>query len=117
VRVNGPAATAESGRKPLQHALGIIPQRAGGGVRRGKEERKSGIMRPRERALPLSPAVEIKMGPKDYRAILSAVEQAIAICDRDKGKMDEARRKICESLHRLREELRGELGLPISEST
>lgn len=56
------------------------------------------------------------MGPKDYKAILNAVEQALAICDRDTAKMDEARRKICESLQRLRDELRGELGLPLGDS-
>lgn len=49
------------------------------------------------------------MKPKDYTAILSAVEQAIAICDGYGDRMDAARRKICEDLHRLREDLLREI--------
>lgn len=56
------------------------------------------------------------MAPKDYKAILSAVEQAIAICDSYGGFMDDVRRKICEDLRRVRAELRRQLNLPLSDS-
>ena len=116
-RVNAAATTASWGRNPLQHALGTIPEPfSGGEFAQGKEERESGIPRLFTTApQPLAP-VQNEMGPKDYKAILNAVEQALAICDRDTAKMDEARRKICESLQRLRDELRGELGLPLGDS-
>lgn len=57
------------------------------------------------------------MRPKDYKAILSAVEEAVAICDGHGGRMDEARRKICDELRRVRDELRRELGEASSESS
>lgn len=56
------------------------------------------------------------MAPRDYKAILSAVEQAIAICDSYGGRIDEARRKICEDLRRVRAELRRQLNLPLADS-
>jgi hypothetical protein len=56
------------------------------------------------------------MDLKDYKAILSAVEQAITVCDKYAGAMDDARRKICEDLHRVRRELRQLLGLPMPDS-
>ncbi len=56
------------------------------------------------------------MAPKDYKAILSAVEQAIAICEGYGDRMDEARRKVCEDLHRVRAELRRLLHLPLSDA-
>ena len=52
------------------------------------------------------------MGSRDYKAILSAVEQALAICERENSQGDESRRRTCDNLQRLRDELRGELGLP-----
>jgi hypothetical protein len=45
------------------------------------------------------------MGQKEYAAMLSAVEQAIAICDLHEKDLDESRRKIAEDLRRLRTEL------------
>ncbi len=51
------------------------------------------------------------MQPTDYRAILSAVEQALAICESYGEAVDEAKRKICEDLRRVRAELRLQLGL------
>jgi hypothetical protein len=57
------------------------------------------------------------MKAKDYSAILSAVEQAITICDSYDGQMDAARRKICEDLYRLRAELLRQTGDPGSKTT
>jgi len=57
------------------------------------------------------------MAPKEYTAILSAVEQALAICDSYGERMDEARRKICEDLRRVRAELRRQLNLPLTDSS
>lgn len=56
------------------------------------------------------------MNAKDYKAILSAVEEAIAICDRYGDRMDEARRNVCDELRRVRAELRRELNLPLSDT-
>lgn len=51
----------------------------------------------------------------EYTAILSAVEQAIKICDSYGDRMDAARRKICEDLHRLRADLLRQIRGPGSE--
>lgn len=56
------------------------------------------------------------MGPRDYRAILSAVDEAIAICDSYGAQLDEARRKIRDELRRVQAELRRELEPPVSET-
>lgn len=60
--------------------------------------------------------VQRGMNTKDYRAILSAVEQAISICDSYGGRLDDMRRKVCEDLHRVRAELRRQLGLSLPEA-
>lgn len=57
------------------------------------------------------------MKTSDYKAILSAVEQALAICDGRGETMDEMRRKICTELRRVRTELRRELGSAAPEAT
>jgi hypothetical protein len=61
-------------------------------------------------------AVVRRMGPRDYRAILSAVDEAIAICDSYGAQLDEARRKIRDELRRVQAELRRELEPPVSET-
>lgn len=45
------------------------------------------------------------MKSTDYRAMLSAVEQALAICRESAGKMDATHRKICDDLHDARDRL------------
>ncbi len=57
------------------------------------------------------------MNNHDYRAILSAVEQAIAICESYGDRIDDLRRKVCEDLHRVRAELRRQLSLSLPESS
>ncbi|HYD85491.1 MAG TPA: hypothetical protein VEA63_15600 [Opitutus sp.] len=54
-------------------------------------------------------AVEAGMTTKDYKAILSAVEQAIAICDSYGDRIDDMKRKLCEDLRQARTELRRQL--------
>lgn len=56
------------------------------------------------------------MEKKDYRAMLSAIEQALAICDSYGEHIDEIRGRICEDLRRVRVELRRQLGLPLTDS-
>jgi hypothetical protein len=56
------------------------------------------------------------MTAKDHKAVLSAVEEAIAICERCGDRMDEARRRIWETLCEARAELRRELNLPAADS-
>jgi hypothetical protein len=57
------------------------------------------------------------MKTSDYKAILSAVEQALAICDGRGETMDEMKRKICADLRRVRAELQRELGSTAPEAT
>lgn len=57
------------------------------------------------------------MKTNDYKAILSAVEEALKICDSYGDRMDEVKRKICADLRRVRDELRGQLGLATPEAT
>lgn len=57
------------------------------------------------------------MNKKDYSAILSAIEQALAICDRYGEQLDEAHAKICGELRHMRAELRRQLGLPLTDTT
>jgi hypothetical protein len=45
------------------------------------------------------------MKTPDYKAILSAVERALAICDDPTTSMDQTHRRICEDLRRARDEL------------
>ena len=52
----------------------------------------------------------MRMRVTDYRAILSAVEQALTICDKQEGRLDESRRKICEDLRKLKADLVGYIG-------
>lgn len=49
--------------------------------------------------------------------MLSAVEQAIAACEDYGDRIDGMRRKVCEDLHRVRAELRRQLGLAQPESS
>lgn len=41
----------------------------------------------------------------EYKRILAAIEQAIAVCDGSVEFMDAVQRKICEDLHNTRTEL------------
>lgn len=59
--------------------------------------------------------VSRQVNANDYRAILSAVEQAIAVCDSYGDQIDELRARICEDLRRLRADLRQQLGLPLRD--
>lgn len=56
------------------------------------------------------------MGNNEYKAILSALEKAIAICDSSAGLMDAAHEKICQELRELRAQVRRHLGLALPES-
>ena len=40
---------------------------------------------------------------KDYEAILSAVERALAVCQQSTGFMDQMHREICENLQTTRD--------------
>ena len=52
------------------------------------------------------------MKTDDYRAMLTAVEKALAICQGSLGKMDETHRKICDDLRDARDRLLQLLKLP-----
>ena len=52
------------------------------------------------------------MTTEDYRAMLDAIERALAICHDSLGKMDDAHRKICDDLRDARDRLLGLLKLP-----
>lgn len=84
--------------------------------RKGKPQRCLGVVPRGSEALERSGRVRWRVNPKDYKAILSAVEEAIAICDRYGDRMDEARRKVCNELRQVRAELRRQLNLPLSDS-
>jgi len=45
------------------------------------------------------------MKKPDYKAILSAVEQALAICDDASTIMDQTHQRICEELRKARKEI------------
>ena len=54
------------------------------------------------------------MKADEYRAMLAAIEQALAICHESLGKMDEAHRRICDDLRDARDRLLALLKLPPS---
>jgi hypothetical protein len=56
------------------------------------------------------------MGTKDVRAILSAVDQAVAVCDRAERRTDPTRRQIAAQLRRVRTALRKRAGAGAAES-
>lgn len=85
-------------------------------TRKGKAQWCLGERGRRNAAPERDRAVQGEVTEKDYRAILSAVEEAIAICDRYGERMDEGRRSVCEELRRVRAELRRELNLPLSDA-
>ncbi len=57
------------------------------------------------------------MKQQEYRAVLSAVEQAIAGCESYGDRIDSLRRKVCEDLERVRAELLRQLDRPRAESS
>jgi hypothetical protein len=56
------------------------------------------------------------MGTKDVRAILSAVEQAVAVCDRTGRRIDPTHRPIVTQLRRARTALRKRAGASAADS-
>jgi hypothetical protein len=56
------------------------------------------------------------MGTKDVRAILSAVEQAVAVCDRAERPTAATHRQITSQLRRVRSALRKRAGAGAAES-
>lgn len=52
------------------------------------------------------------MNTDDYKAMLAAVEQALAICRDSLGKMDATHQRICEDLRDARDRLLEVLKLP-----
>ena len=46
------------------------------------------------------------MKTQDYKDILRAIEQAIAVCDQSSGFMDQLHQQMCEELRAIRSRLR-----------
>lgn len=46
------------------------------------------------------------MNTQDYQTMLQAIDEAIAVCDRESGSMDEVQCEVCVGLKNVRAQLR-----------
>lgn len=103
-------------RAGLETERRVIPGHGGAQGAADRPNADAGVSAPWRNARSLA-RVFRRMNKQDYHAILSAIEQALAICDSYGDSLDEARARICGELRRMRVELRRQLGLPLTDAT